>query len=744
METGRNDPCPCGSGKKFKKCCLVKQDISFDESSVLLEAERRLNDKIFAFYQEHCDAGLAREVGRLLFGNDFTPDMLYRDQAKEIMFNQFAIFDYRPSAKHSTLFEKYHVEKYFSLDPDEQRVINGWRGSRWGLFEIQEVFPGKGSYLDDVFTEKQYNLRDIASSQIFKQWDILFVKISPLGSVWRFCVLGLLEGQRRKSYWQEFILSTFEEYQKKKKVLTLEEFLQTFPHLVINAAFTIKPQLPKVVTHEGDEMEVCKTLYKVKDFQVAAKTLAENIDFVIDETEKSTAGNPVKYSIGWRQIGDSKEAVGTVPGYRPQNFFDTVKGPDEEVVRSLGHIVLEPSRLTLECVTRKRLAAGKKRIEALLKGMIRHDYDEFKPFAQAMEEYESSPEANKREIPDEVNELIAKQMESYSSKWADMSIPMLSGLSPREASMTEAGEELLEELLKYMENLDAHASKGLSAGISVPASVLKTNLARAKKELVALINGDALSFNEFSIENNGKDFLEDFNAFLRFIGSHKVKLTPKQKFIPDEQVRSLNETFKVKERFAITFNGKSIDLEKKESNKQRLYLIDSLARNMGAAFINSKNILEFSPETANAFQGKPEISRLWRLFAVWWYQVCWNQSLPGELGKPENVMFDTLFKKVFVKALLEKCSAHYSLKELVEYIFKILGKTSDGIIYFGPLVEKCVIPPLEWFGCVEVRKCSLDLELGIPIDDPSMQKVDTLKITIIGKEFLSKLILCAD
>ena len=23
-ETGRNDPCPCGSGKKYKKCCIVK------------------------------------------------------------------------------------------------------------------------------------------------------------------------------------------------------------------------------------------------------------------------------------------------------------------------------------------------------------------------------------------------------------------------------------------------------------------------------------------------------------------------------------------------------------------------------------------------------------------------------------------------------------------------------------------------------------------------------------------------
>ncbi|WP_231754381.1 SEC-C metal-binding domain-containing protein [Blastomonas sp. CCH2-A2] len=22
-KTGRNDPCPCGSGKKFKKCCMA-------------------------------------------------------------------------------------------------------------------------------------------------------------------------------------------------------------------------------------------------------------------------------------------------------------------------------------------------------------------------------------------------------------------------------------------------------------------------------------------------------------------------------------------------------------------------------------------------------------------------------------------------------------------------------------------------------------------------------------------------
>ena len=25
VDAGRNDPCPCGSGKKFKKCCEGKQ-----------------------------------------------------------------------------------------------------------------------------------------------------------------------------------------------------------------------------------------------------------------------------------------------------------------------------------------------------------------------------------------------------------------------------------------------------------------------------------------------------------------------------------------------------------------------------------------------------------------------------------------------------------------------------------------------------------------------------------------------
>ena len=38
MKIGRNDPCTCGSGKKYKKCCYGKNDSIPPE--VLLEFER--------------------------------------------------------------------------------------------------------------------------------------------------------------------------------------------------------------------------------------------------------------------------------------------------------------------------------------------------------------------------------------------------------------------------------------------------------------------------------------------------------------------------------------------------------------------------------------------------------------------------------------------------------------------------------------------------------------------------------
>jgi len=63
MKTGRNAPCPCGSGLKYKKCCADKQDASEHQrvmGSVMAELKEMLKDENFdsldeasAFLRQH-------------------------------------------------------------------------------------------------------------------------------------------------------------------------------------------------------------------------------------------------------------------------------------------------------------------------------------------------------------------------------------------------------------------------------------------------------------------------------------------------------------------------------------------------------------------------------------------------------------------------------------------------------------------------------------------------------------------
>ncbi len=44
-KTSRNDPCPCGSGKKYKKCCLEKDQTSERAELTRVAAKRAAAEK---------------------------------------------------------------------------------------------------------------------------------------------------------------------------------------------------------------------------------------------------------------------------------------------------------------------------------------------------------------------------------------------------------------------------------------------------------------------------------------------------------------------------------------------------------------------------------------------------------------------------------------------------------------------------------------------------------------------------
>jgi predicted metal-binding transcription factor (methanogenesis marker protein 9) len=54
MKVGRNDPCPCGSGKKYKKCCIAKDavvEIRKVREERFFQLKNELSEEIYQFLE---------------------------------------------------------------------------------------------------------------------------------------------------------------------------------------------------------------------------------------------------------------------------------------------------------------------------------------------------------------------------------------------------------------------------------------------------------------------------------------------------------------------------------------------------------------------------------------------------------------------------------------------------------------------------------------------------------------------
>jgi tetratricopeptide (TPR) repeat protein len=70
---GRNDPCPCGSGKKYKKCCLTNEQAAEREQLAKAEAKRAGGEAAHRMHLREVRTAIA---ARLSGGEDDEEDAL--------------------------------------------------------------------------------------------------------------------------------------------------------------------------------------------------------------------------------------------------------------------------------------------------------------------------------------------------------------------------------------------------------------------------------------------------------------------------------------------------------------------------------------------------------------------------------------------------------------------------------------------------------------------------------------------
>lgn len=198
MSVGRNDLCPCGSGKKYKKCCLLKAgngDVAESPKSMdqefMFQALNRMrrftldrkphikgyykirklhSDIVGAMIQYHSDGKFEQRVENTPAPSDQQSPVLYLVNSEfdlDTRVGAQAFYDmmiYKPGPGLNCITEAF-IQKHRYRKAEKIEFLDSMLDSRLGLFEITGIDFDEGyAHLKEVFTGDEYRIIDIGLS----------------------------------------------------------------------------------------------------------------------------------------------------------------------------------------------------------------------------------------------------------------------------------------------------------------------------------------------------------------------------------------------------------------------------------------------------------------------------------------------------------------------------------------------------------------------------------------------------
>jgi SEC-C motif len=229
----RNRPCPCGSGRKYKVCCLRKR-------------AHPLSARAPARY-----ASVATYARR-------APGRETATELAALAVPEVALFALDLAIFEGGILHDYLDERGDLLPADERALVERWRETPLVPFEVTQVQPGVSATLRPLGGGASVRLLDRALSRSARRLDLLVARVLDDGD--GPCLLALpvrVDRLRRRA-----LLELFDGGYEPEEV----------------AAF-FGPQPPPVLQNrEGHDLVQCAATYDVPDAEVAWGRLAAELD----------------------------------------------------------------------------------------------------------------------------------------------------------------------------------------------------------------------------------------------------------------------------------------------------------------------------------------------------------------------------------------------------------------------------------------------------------------------------------
>lgn len=461
-QTGRNAPCPCGSGKKYKKCCLPKDTEALRPQQTYhdyaLEVADSLRQKILQFMKKRKYDRYIEEAFDF-YWQTLDPELDPPEVSHPgyIQFLDWFIHDYPIPAHERPVIQLFWESKPI-LPAEEMQVLQDWQEAHISVFQIKEVKPEQGILAEDIFTGEEVFISDCSLSRGAKKWELATLRKIKVLDEWQASSVGSRESPSAKEEIYDLIMGLFRVYQEHIRGVTLQDFLRDSGFMLHQRGLTLQarpPQPPKLLTSSGEELTFWEARYELAGLPKAISKLESQEDFCESELEEDDQGQISKIVFEWLEKGKSVRKIKGIlrqSGHKLDSFFSP--GPGQEGARILGTVTLQPNQLILEAKGEKRFAIGKERLERLLAGLLQHRLDSVKSVEEMLREH--PPGENladvESEIPQETRQALLKEvLDQHYQKWLDTPLPALNGKTPRKAIKTKDGSRLVEDLLRLIE-----------------------------------------------------------------------------------------------------------------------------------------------------------------------------------------------------------------------------------------------------------------------------------------------------
>jgi len=458
-KTGRNDPCPCGSGKKFKKCCLHKaaRNVTAGGWLKLRQTEGELVHALLAHSVRHYGpTAMAEAWDEFSLWEDVPMDAGAQPEV-ETSFLPWFVFNWLPddaeaeAAGHRPempIARHYLMTRGERVGALERRFIETISAEPYSFFVVTAVVPGQSLSLQDVLLGRKVDVHERQASTTLRRGSIIFSRIVSLDgdAIMVGCAPIAIPPRYLRDLHEVRDHMTEVSGALDRKTLfehdiEIRELYYEFRDLMLN------PVPPQLANTDGDPLEPTTLYYALHCSPdealeaLASLSPGDDAEALRRDAELDDQGQVRSVRVHWSKKGNAKHGAWEYT--------------------TLGVIQIHADKLTVVVNSRERAEAIKRKITRRLGRRATFQRAEVQSAESLWEAAAAGTEGDAGEdireatraleATPEVQAKLRELAAEHWSNWLDTPLPALEGETPREATQSAAGRERLEAVLLEFE-----------------------------------------------------------------------------------------------------------------------------------------------------------------------------------------------------------------------------------------------------------------------------------------------------